>query len=83
MRMKRQEATITMSATKTVKAHYTESEAAAVLGIPVEKLRSLVRDHILKGEPECGMLTRACYQPADLLVLRLLAAGAINPTTEN
>jgi DNA-binding transcriptional MerR regulator len=69
-----------MIATKPAKAQYTESEAAEVLGISVEKLRSLVREHILNGEEESGVLPYASYQPSDLLVLRFLTSGGVSAT---
>ena len=81
IRMKPERAAIMMIATRPAKAQYTEAEAAEVLGITVERLRSLVQDHILKGEDEAGVLSHACYQPSDLLVLRFLTSGAATSTS--
>jgi len=79
--MKPERAAIMMIATRPAKAQYTEAEAAEVLGISIERLRSLVRDHILNGEEEAGVLSHASYQPSDLLVLRFLTARGVNATT--
>jgi len=70
-----------MIATRPTKAQYTESEAAEVLGISVERLRNLVKDHILNGDEDGGVLSHASYQPSDLLVLRFLTARGVTATT--
>lgn len=70
-----------MIATRPTKAQYTEVEAAEVLGITVERLRSLVKDHILNGEEEAGVLSHASYQPSDLLVLRFLTTHTATATS--
>ena len=81
IRMKPERAAIMMIATRPAKAQYNEVEAAEALGITVERLRSLVKDHILNGEEDASALTHACYQPSDLLVLRFLASRAVTATT--
>jgi hypothetical protein len=61
-----------MSPAKAVKAQYSESEAAQMLGVSVDELRALVRSHIVSHEePGNGAVT--VFQSADLLVLRILA----------
>ena len=81
IRMKPERAAIMMIATRPAKAQYSEVEAAEVLGITVEKLRSLVKEHILSGEEEAGALSQASYQPSDLLVLRFLTSSATTATS--
>lgn len=55
------------------KGYYTETEAARVLGVSVETLRSLVRQHILSSDPEAEVnLPMTTFQPSDLLLLRFL-----------
>lgn len=55
------------------KGYYTESEAARVLGVSIESLRSLVRQHILTADPEAEVnLPMTSFQPSDLLLLRFL-----------
>ncbi len=65
-----------MLLSKTQKVQYTETEAAALLGISVERLRDLVRRHIIKEEADPSALAYATFQPSDLLVLRILAGMA-------
>jgi len=54
------------------KVEYTEEDAAAALGITVEHLRSLVRQHVTKDDqdPELPM---PALRPTDLLLLKMLA----------
>ena len=58
--------------TKAQKIQYSEHEAANMLGVSVDQLRSLVRDHIVKGENEADA-ELPTYRPSDLVVLRILA----------
>ncbi len=58
------------------RGYYTESEAARVLGVSVEALRSLVRQHVLSSDPESeSHLPMTTFQPSDLLLLRFLRQG--------
>jgi hypothetical protein len=59
--------------TKTLRIEYTEYEAATLLGVSVDQLRSLVKNHIVKDE---GEPTLPAYQSTDLVVLRILAGLA-------
>ena len=61
-----------MSTVKTPKAQFSETEAAAILGVSIDEFRSLVRHHIYEGSNEPSE-DAATYQRSDLLVLRLLA----------
>lgn len=56
---------------KTTKIQYSETEAAETLGVSVEELRALVRDHIAAGE-ESGNGALMLFHSSDLLVLRIL-----------
>jgi hypothetical protein len=67
-------------ASRPTKAHYSEAEAAAALDITVEELRALIRNHIMTDESDFSSLTVTCFQPSDLLVLRILSHQA-KPTT--
>ncbi len=62
-----------MLASKPPRIQYSEVEAAALLGISVERLRTLVQDHIVKEDGAGGMVIDPTFQPSDLLVLRILA----------
>jgi DNA-binding transcriptional MerR regulator len=55
------------------KGYYTESEAARILGVNVDNLRTLVRHHILPADPDAeANLPMTTFQPSDLLLLRFL-----------
>ena len=57
---------------KTFKVQYSEPETAQMLGLSIDQLRSLVRDHIVKDEKlEDPPMTT--YQQTDLVMLRILA----------
>jgi len=57
------------------KSHYTETEAAEELGISVPQLRTLVRERIVRTEEDVRSLPMAYFQPADLLLLKLITSG--------
>ena len=56
---------------KATKAQYSETEAAETLGVSVDELRALVRNHIAAGE-ESGNGAVSVFLSSDLLVLRIL-----------
>jgi hypothetical protein len=56
------------------KSNFTELEAAQVLGITVEELRSLIRSHIVVEEHDMSNVAMTSFQPSDLLLLRILVA---------
>lgn len=53
------------------KVEYTEAEAAALVGISVDELRSLVRRHVIKDESDAE-LPVPILRPTDLLLLKML-----------
>ena len=55
------------------KSQYSESEAAAELGISVDALRQMIRSHVMDNEQDVSNIPATTFQPSDLLVLRLLA----------
>jgi hypothetical protein len=57
------------------KSHYTETEAAEELGISVPQLRALVRERIARSEEDVRSLPMAYFQPADVLLLKLVTSG--------
>jgi len=57
------------------KSHYTETEAAEELGISVTQLRTLVRERIVRSEEDIRNLPMAYFQPADVLLLKLITTG--------
>ena len=57
---------------KVSKMQFSEPEAARMLGLSIEQLRSLVRDHIVKDE-EANTPAMATYQQTDLVLLRILS----------
>jgi hypothetical protein len=54
---------------KPTKSRFSEDEAARRLGVSVEQLRMLVRDHITAGDDTAV----DSFQPSDLILLRVLA----------
>ena len=54
------------------KVEYSEHEAAQMLGVTVEELRSLVRAHIVKDDESADPAVPT-YHKSDLVVLRVLA----------
>lgn len=60
---------------KGAKTQYTEAEAAELLGISVDQIRSLVDRHILDGDvpPTPDAPVPGTYSRSELLVLRFLA----------
>jgi hypothetical protein len=63
-----------MTATRPAKGHYSETEAAEALGVPVENLRALVRRYITDTDEDVSNLAIAHLQPSDLLLLKILSA---------
>jgi len=61
-----------MIETKPAKAHYSETEAAQALGVSIDQMRSLIRNHIVTDSEDLSNLPAASYLPSDLLLLRLL-----------
>jgi DNA-binding transcriptional MerR regulator len=64
-----------MTAQPRQKSHYTETEAAEELGISVPQLRALVRERIARSEEDLRNLPMAYFQPADVLLLKLITSG--------
>ncbi len=54
------------------KTQYSEVEAAEELGVSVERLRSLIRSHIVDDENTAPVMT---FHLSDLLVLRILSTA--------
>jgi hypothetical protein len=58
---------------KQTKTHYSEVEAAQELGVTVDQLRVLIRNHIAKSDEDLTHIAIATFHPSDLLVLKILA----------
>jgi DNA-binding transcriptional MerR regulator len=71
-----------MHPAKEPKVQYSETDAAQILGVSVDQLRILVKNHIVKEE-EIGNGTVSIFQPADLLVLRILSGMSSQATAAN
>jgi hypothetical protein len=54
------------------KIEYSEDQAAAMLGVTVDQLRALVKNHIAKGE-DLSNSAMPIYHASDLVLLRVLA----------
>lgn len=62
-----------MTATRPAKSQYSAVEAAEELGVSVERLRDLIRSHVVEREEDMSNVPVTTFQPSDLLILRLLA----------
>jgi len=63
------------STSRPVKSYYSEAEAAVALGVTLEEFRTLIRSHIVEREDDMANVPTATYQPADLLILRMILNG--------
>ena len=72
-----------MLMTRPAKSQYTEVEAAEELGVSVEHLRNIVRNHVVERVEDADNLSVTAFQPSDLLILRLLAGMPTNPTLQD
>ena len=68
-----------MLVTRPTKSHFNETEAAEELGISVERLRTLIRSHVVEKEEDLTNVPVTTFQPSDLLILRLLAGMPTDP----
>ena len=68
-----------MQLTRSVKSQYSEVEAAEELGISVDKLRTMIRSHVVDRDEDLTNVPVTTFQPSDLLILRLLAGMPTTP----
>jgi hypothetical protein len=68
-----------MQATRSVKSQYSEVEAAEELGISVDKLRIMIRSHVVDRDEDLTNVPVTTFQPSDLLILKLLAGMPTTP----
>jgi hypothetical protein len=57
---------------RTGKSQYSETEAAEELGVSVEKLRTMIRSHVVDRDEDLNNIPVTTFQPSDILILRLL-----------
>ena len=69
-------------ATKPAKTQYSEHEAAQELGVSVDQLRSLIRNHIVESDEDLSNVSVANFHPSDLLVLKILSGLRPSPTPQ-
>ncbi len=65
--------TTPIAANKPPKPHYTAEEAAASLGVSVDELHALIRQHLAVEDGEMSNVVQTQFQASDLLLLRFLA----------
>ena len=70
-----------MLVSKQPRVQYSEIEAADLLGLTVDQLRMLVKNHIVKDESEGAPFSISSFQPSDLVVLRILARNSQETVT--
>ena len=68
---------------RTGKSQYTEFEAAEELGVSIERLRYLIRQHVVTSEEDLNNVSIATFQQSDLLLLRFLTVGAADGAPEH
>jgi len=61
---------------KPAKTQYSEHEAAQELGVSIERLRALIRSHIVESDEDLNNVALAGFHASDLLVLKILAGQA-------
>jgi hypothetical protein len=71
-----------MLMTRQSKSQYTEVEAAEELGVSIDRLRTIIRSHVVDREEDVVNIPVTTFQPSDLLILRLLAGMPTNPTQQ-
>lgn len=62
-----------MQLSRTGKSQYSETEAAEELGVSVDQLRVMIRNHVIDRDEDLTNVPVTTFQPSDLLILRLLA----------
>lgn len=62
-----------MQLSRTGKSQYSETEAAAELGISVGQLRTMIRSHVVDRDEDLNNVPVTTFQPSDLVILRLLS----------
>jgi len=72
-----------MLMTRPAKSQYTEVEAAEELGISVERLRNIVRNHVVERVEDADNLPVTTFQPSELLILRMLAGMPTTPPLQD
>jgi hypothetical protein len=73
----------TLLPTRPAKSQYTEAEAAEELGISIERLRTMIRSHVVERDEDLNNVSVTTFQPSDLLILRLLAGMPTSPTLQD
>jgi hypothetical protein len=62
-----------MPVARATKSQYSETEAAEELGISVERLRTMIRSHVVERDEDLNNVAVTTFQPSDLLILKLLS----------
>ena len=62
-----------LAPTKPQKTNYSAEEAAASLGVSIEQLHCLIRQHLAVEDGEMSNVVQTQFQASDLLMLRYLA----------
>jgi len=72
-----------MQLTRSVKSQYSEVEAAEELGVSVDKLRTMIRSHVVDRDEDLTNVPVTTFQPSDLLILKLLAVMPTSPRDQD
>ncbi len=72
-----------MLMTRPSKSQYTEVEAAEELGVSVDRLRTMIRSHVVDRDEDAENIPVTTFQPSDLIILRLLAGMPTSPIQQD
>ena len=72
-----------MLMTRASKSQYTEVEAAEELGVSIDRLRTIIRSHVVDRAEDAVNIPVTTFQPSDLLILRLLAGMPTSPMQQD
>ncbi|MEP7354302.1 MAG: hypothetical protein ABI824_13830 [Acidobacteriota bacterium] len=64
---------LTLTNTRVGKSQYSETEAAAELGVSVGQLRTMIRSHVTDKDEDLSNVPVTQFHPSDLVILRMLA----------
>src|SRR6266404_809367 len=64
--LKSERMTTTLPPTRSAKSQYTEGEAAEELGISIDRLRTMIRSHVVERDEDLNNIPVTTFQPSDL-----------------
>ena len=75
--------TLTMpTSSRAGKSQYSETEAAAELGVSVSQLRTMIRSHVVDRDEDLSNVPVTQFHPSDLVILRMLTGMSSQQNTQ-